>query len=66
MNARHKLNQSSVNGALLLAGFIGACSESWAVFLILTAVFVALSVHAGEIRMSPSGRRPPGRRSRRD
>ncbi len=66
MTARHKLNQSYVNGALLLAGVIGASSQSWTLFLLLTAVFVVLSLHSGDIRVSSSGRRPVGRRPRRD
>ena len=61
MSARHKLNQSYVNGALLIAGVIGACTESWTVFIALTAIFIGLSIHAGEIRPAPT-RRPKKRR----
>lgn len=56
MNARHKLNQSSVTGALFIAGVIGACTQSWTAFAVITAIFVGLAVHAGEIRLSPTAR----------
>lgn len=62
MSARHKLNQSYVNGALLLAGVIGACTESWTVFIALTAIFIGLSIHAGEIRPVSTPRRKKRRR----
>jgi hypothetical protein len=62
MSARQKLNQSYVNGALLIAGVIGACTESWTAFMVFAAVFVALSCHAGDIRLFPSaGRRKNGK-----
>ena len=64
MSARHKLNQSYVNGALLLAGFAGACAESWTVFITLMVIFVSLSIHAGDIRTSSTGR--SGKQRRRD
>lgn len=56
MNARHKLNQSSVTGALLIAGAIGACNQSWTAFAVMATVLVGLAVHAGEIRLSPTAR----------
>ncbi len=62
MSARHKLNQSYVNGALLIAGVIGACTESWTVFIALTAIFIGLSIHAGEIRPASTRRRRKHRR----
>tara|TARA_R110002072_G_scaffold191909_1_gene348624 strand:+ start:2650 stop:2850 length:201 start_codon:yes stop_codon:yes gene_type:complete len=65
MSARHKLNQACVNGALLLAGLVGACAESWTVFLTLLVILVGLSIHAGDIRTS-STRRPEKQRRRRD
>lgn len=63
MSARHKLNQACVNGALLLAGLVGACAESWTVFLTLMVILVGLSIHAGDIRTSSTGR--SGKRRRR-
>ena len=62
MSARHKLNQSYVNGALLIAGVIGACTESWTVFIALTVIFIGLSIHAGEIRPASTHRRKKPRR----
>ncbi len=64
MSARHKLNQACVNGALLLAGLVGACAESWTVFITLMVILVGLSIHAGDIRTT-STRRPEKRRRRR-
>lgn len=64
MSARQKLNQSYINGALLLAGFAGACAESWTVFITLMVIFVGLSIHAGDIRTSATRR--SGKRRRRE
>ena len=63
MSARHKLNQACVNGALLVAGLAGACAESWTVFIALLVILVGLSIHAGNIRTSSTGRH--GRKKRR-
>ncbi len=59
MNARQKLNQSYINGSLLLAGIIGACAESWTAFIAMTVIFVGLSIHAGEIRTTSLRKRRP-------
>jgi|GEM_PF-176857 hypothetical protein len=66
MSARQKLNQAYINGALLLAGVIGASTESWTVFITLTVILVVLSIHGGDIRTTPrSSRGPVQRRGRR-
>lgn len=57
MSARHKLNQANVNGTLVIAGVVGAATESWTLFVILVAILVALSVHSGDIRLSSRRRR---------
>lgn len=66
MSARQKLNQACVNGALLLAGLVGACAESWTVFITLMAILVGLSIHAGDIRTTSTRRSEKGRRRRGD
>lgn len=50
MSAKHKLNTSYMNGALIVAGLIGAISGSWTVFTIALAALVIGAVHAGDIR----------------
>lgn len=65
MSARQKLNQACVNGAMLLAGLIAACAESWTVFITLTVIFTVMSIHAGDIRMSPRSDNRSGRRQKR-
>ena len=60
MSARHKLNQAHVQGALVMAGVIGAACGSWTVFWIAAAILVGLSLHSGDIR--PTGGRHRGNR----
>ena len=52
--ARTKLNIAYLNGCLLLAGFFGLGTQSWAVFLALAAFFVACALAMGEIRLRPT------------
>ena len=54
MNARKKLNEANINGALVFAGIIAAIAESWTVFIVTLLILIALSVHSGGIR--PNGR----------
>lgn len=61
MSARQKLNQAYINGVLLIAGLIAACAESLTVFVTLTVIFIALAIHAGEIRTSPRPHKPQHR-----
>ena len=65
MNARSKLNQAYVNGALMLAGVFAAIAESWRLFLLLTVILIGLCVHSGDIRLQSRGKntdRGPRRR----
>ena len=78
MNARRKLNQANVNGALLLALVVGWMFQSLSAFIIAAIFFVVTAMYTHDIR--PSGnydstslnlqhRPPPNRRrsrSRRD
>ena len=64
MNARLKLNQAYINGALLVAGLIAAVAESWLLFFLLTLIFIGLSVHSGDIRPHSRGK-TTGRGQRR-
>ena len=49
--AKHKLNTAHVHGALVIAGFLGLVTGSWAIFLLATGVIVATSVQDGSIRL---------------
>jgi len=55
LNARQKLNLIHVSGALLLAAILGGLLQSWAIFLITSAILIADAVYGGDIR--PGGRR---------
>jgi len=56
LNARLKLNQAYINGALLVAGLFAAIAESWVLFILLSAIFIGLSLHTGDIRPSSKAR----------
>ena len=71
MNARKKLNQANVNGALLLALVVGWMFQSLSAFIIAAIFFVVTAMYTHDIR--PSGnydstslnnppRPPPSRR----
>ena len=78
MNARRKLNQANVNGALLLALVVGWMFQSLSAFVVAAIFFVVTAMYTHDIR--PSGnydstsrnlppRSPPSRcrqRNRRD
>ena len=49
--AKHKLNSAHVHGALVIAGFLGLVTGSWAIFLLATGVILATSVQDGSIRL---------------
>ena len=53
MNARKKLNQAFVYGALILAAVIGAAAQSWIVFFIILGISVLANLHSGNIRVRP-------------
>jgi len=54
MNARTKLNASYLNGGLFFAALVGWLTSSWLIFLVVAAVVLVGSMHAGNIRMQPS------------
>ena len=72
MNARKKLNQANVNGALLLALVVGWMFQSLSAFIIAAIFFVVTAMYTHDIR--PSGNfdstslnfppRPPSNRRR--
>ena len=73
MNARRKLNQANINGALLLALVVGCMFQSLSAFVIAVIFFVVTATYTGDIRLSGhddstshnrTSRRPPNRRSR--
>ena len=73
MNARRKLNQANINGALLLALVVGCMFQSLSVFIVVALYFVVTAMYTRDIRLSghhgsasrnfPS-RRPPNDRSK--
>jgi hypothetical protein len=50
MSARKKLNSSYVGGSLVLSGAIGLMTQSWAVFLVLLILLLAIHLYEGNIR----------------
>jgi len=56
LGARQELNGVHVLGSLGVAGFLGALTGSWAVFLVVGAAMIAGSFYTGGIR--PKGRQP--------
>lgn len=50
MGARQKLNQSHVNGSLLLAVVAGWLTDSWVVFIVTLVILIGLNLYQGEIR----------------
>ena len=50
MTARHKLNVAYVAGALIVAGFLGAATQSPVVFVVALTALVALALISGDIR----------------
>lgn len=64
MGARQKLNQGYVQGALVIAGVIGAACGSWTVFWIAAIILVGSSLQSGEVRLT--GRRGSRRNSSRN
>ena len=73
MNARRKLNQANINGALLLALVVGCMFQSLSAFIFAAFFFVVTAMYTRDIRLSghhdsasrnfPS-RRPPNHRSK--
>jgi hypothetical protein len=53
MNARVKLNNASVHGALAFAGLIGWLAGSFELFLFIAAVLCATAYYGGDIRTTP-------------
>ena len=49
--AKHKLNSAHVHGALVIAGFLGLVTGSWAIFLLATGVILGTSLQDGSIRL---------------
>jgi hypothetical protein len=50
MSAKHKLNAAYFQGALLVAGLVGALADSWAVFVIALIALLLAAYHAGDLR----------------
>ncbi len=50
MNARKKLNQANVNGALLLALVVGWLFQSLSAFVVAALFFAAAALYTGDIR----------------
>jgi len=52
VSARTKLNVAYTSGALFFAAIIGGMFQSWALFVVVAIVLVAMAVHSGSIRRS--------------
>ena len=50
MSARKKLNSSYIGGSLVLSGAIGLMTQSWAIFLVLLVLLLAIHLYEGNIR----------------
>ena len=57
MGARQKLNAAFINGAILLALFIGLATGSFWIGACAFGVLFALSAYAGDIRLKPTKRK---------
>jgi hypothetical protein len=56
LGARQKLNTANLFGCLAIAGFIGAATQSFGLFIILFGILFALAMHDGNIRLQSSRR----------
>ncbi len=63
MGARQRLNSLYITGILIVATVCGVVTDSGGIFAGVTIVLAAILIHGGNIRPSPSPRRP--RQSRR-
>jgi len=57
VGARHKLNQSALNAALVVAAVVGLLSGSWLLALIGLAVCLVGAIRRRDIRLSPDRHR---------
>ena len=57
MSARRKLNGAHFSGAVIVAGLVGAFTESWLGFWMAGAVLIAAALLSGEIRPHRRGSR---------
>ena len=55
LGARQKLNAAYFCGSLLVAGLVGAVTQSWTVFFLTALVLLGCALSDGSIR--PTGRR---------
>lgn len=60
MNARKKLNQANVNGALLLALVVGWLFQSLTASIVAVLFFMTTALYTGDIRGSASHDLSPG------
>jgi hypothetical protein len=56
MGAREKLNVSYLQGAVVLAAFVGVLTNPWAAFGIALTVLAAGALHDSAIRLHGRGR----------
>ena len=57
MGARQKLNAAFINGAILIALFIGIAVGNFWIGACAFGVLFALSTYAGDIRLKPTKRK---------
>ena len=51
MGARTKLNSAFINGALLVAAAVGLSMNSWAAFVGVAGILIAVQMAVGGIRL---------------
>ena len=56
VTARHKLNSAFFNGAFITGIGLGALTESVVLGLIGFLMMLALAVHSGDIRLTPTNK----------
>lgn len=65
MNAREKLNQAAVTGALVFGALFGLATESWLIFIVVVVILLGMSVRDSSIRIDPPKKDGQGRMPRR-
>lgn len=50
MGARNKLNQAYATGSLIFGTVAGVVTQSWTIFMVVSAVGLAMNFFGGDIR----------------
>ncbi len=55
MGARQKLNSAYVNGSIVAGVIAGVLTQSWTIFMVVSAIGLTLNMIGGEIRQRTIG-----------